>query len=77
MPHLSSPLPARPSSWTAARNGHGKRIKAVMDTAGVSQIDAFVATHYHEVSFARTSRQLFGSTLERNQVHKGAYCSAT
>lgn len=32
----------------SGKNGHGKRLKAVMDTAGVSQIDAFVATHYHE-----------------------------
>lgn len=30
------------------KNGHGKRLKAVMDTAGVSQIGTFVATHYHE-----------------------------
>jgi hypothetical protein len=32
----------------SGKNSHGKRIKAVMDTAGVSQSDAFVATHYHE-----------------------------
>ena len=30
------------------KNGHGGRIKAIMDTAGVSQIDVFVNTHYHE-----------------------------
>jgi len=30
------------------KNGHGDRIKAVMDTAGVTQIDVFVNTHYHE-----------------------------
>ncbi len=30
------------------KNGHGDRIEAVMDRAGVSAIDHFVATHYHE-----------------------------
>ena len=28
-------------------NGHGERIKAVMDEAGVTRIDFFVNTHYH------------------------------
>lgn len=28
-------------------NGHGSRIKTVMDDAGVSRIDFFVGTHYH------------------------------
>lgn len=32
----------------SGKNGHGSRIKAVMDQAGVSQIDFFVATHFHE-----------------------------
>src|SRR5688572_21510617 len=32
----------------SGKNSHGSRIKAVMDDAGVSQIDFFVATHYHE-----------------------------
>ena len=32
----------------SGKNGHGSRIKAVMDLAGVSQIDHFVNTHYHE-----------------------------
>ena len=32
----------------SGKNGHGSRIKAVMDQAGVSRIDHFVATHYHE-----------------------------
>jgi len=31
----------------SGRNGDGRRIKAVMDRAGVTQIDFFVATHYH------------------------------
>ena len=31
----------------AGKNGHGPRIKAVMQEAGVTQIDYFVATHYH------------------------------
>jgi beta-lactamase superfamily II metal-dependent hydrolase len=35
----------------SGKNGHGKRIKAVMDQAGVTQIDAFVASHYHEDHF--------------------------
>jgi beta-lactamase superfamily II metal-dependent hydrolase len=35
----------------AGKNKHGKRIKAVMDRAGVTQIDAFVASHYHEDHF--------------------------
>ncbi len=30
------------------KNRHGSRIKAVMRQAGVSTIDHFVATHYHE-----------------------------
>lgn len=32
----------------SGKNNHGSRIKAVMGQAGVSQIDFFVATHYHE-----------------------------
>ncbi len=32
----------------SGKNGHGSRIKAVMNQAGVTQIDFFVATHYHE-----------------------------
>lgn len=35
----------------SGKNGHGKRVKAVMDQAGVTQIDAFVASHYHEDHF--------------------------
>lgn len=31
----------------SGRNGDGPRVRAVMNTAGVTQIDAFVATHYH------------------------------
>lgn len=30
------------------KNGHGPRVKAVMDSAGVTTIDHFVCTHYHE-----------------------------
>ncbi len=32
----------------SGKNGHGDRLRAVMQTAGVTQIDHFVATHYHE-----------------------------
>lgn len=32
----------------SGKNGHGSRIKAVMDEAGVAGIDFFVCTHYHE-----------------------------
>lgn len=32
----------------SGKNGHGARIQAVMGIAGVTQIDHFVATHYHE-----------------------------
>lgn len=32
----------------SGKNGMGGRIKTVMDDANVSQIDHFVATHYHE-----------------------------
>jgi len=32
----------------SGKNNHGSRLKAVMDQAGVTQIDAFVCTHYHE-----------------------------
>jgi beta-lactamase superfamily II metal-dependent hydrolase len=32
----------------SGRNGHGPRIKAIMDQAGVTRIDHFVNTHYHE-----------------------------
>ncbi len=35
----------------AGKNGHGKRIQTVMDHAGVTRIDAFVASHYHEDHF--------------------------
>jgi glyoxylase-like metal-dependent hydrolase (beta-lactamase superfamily II) len=33
------------------KNGHGPRVKAAMDQAGVSQVDFFVCTHYHEDHF--------------------------
>ncbi|MCZ6690503.1 MAG: lamin tail domain-containing protein [Planctomycetota bacterium] len=32
----------------SGKNGHGSRLKAIMDQAGVTQIDFFVCTHYHE-----------------------------
>ena len=32
----------------SGKNGHGQRIRTVMQQAGVTQIDAFVASHYHE-----------------------------
>jgi competence protein ComEC len=32
----------------SGKNGHGPRLKAVMDAAGVAAIDYFVCTHYHE-----------------------------
>jgi beta-lactamase superfamily II metal-dependent hydrolase len=32
----------------SGKNGHGDRIKSAMDNAGVSAIDDFVLTHYHE-----------------------------
>ena len=32
----------------SGKNGHGQRLKGVMDEAGVTRIDFFVATHYHE-----------------------------
>lgn len=32
----------------SGKNGHGAKIQAVMNAAGVTQIDHFVATHYHE-----------------------------
>jgi beta-lactamase superfamily II metal-dependent hydrolase len=35
----------------SGKNGHGKRVKAVMDQARVTQIDTFVASHYHEDHF--------------------------
>ena len=31
--------------------GHGKRINAVMDQAGDTQVDAFLDSHYHEDHF--------------------------
>ncbi len=31
----------------SGKNGHGSRIKAVMDEASVTDIDFFVNTHYH------------------------------
>jgi competence protein ComEC len=32
----------------SGKNGHGSRIKAIMDLAKVSQIDHLITTHYHE-----------------------------
>lgn len=32
----------------SGKNGHGARVKAVMREAGVTRVDHFVATHYHE-----------------------------
>src|SRR6185295_7643986 len=32
----------------SGKNGMGSRIKAAMDRAGLTQIDFFVDTHYHE-----------------------------
>lgn len=35
----------------SGKNGHGQRLKDVMNQAGVTKIDAFVASHYHEDHF--------------------------
>jgi competence protein ComEC len=35
----------------SGKNGHGRRVRAAMTRAGVTRIDAFVATHYHEDHF--------------------------
>src|SRR5687767_3082026 len=35
----------------SGKNGHGDRIRKVMQQAGVNQIDAFIASHYHEDHF--------------------------
>lgn len=35
----------------SGKNGHGGRIEAIMDRAGVTQINYFVCTHYHEDHF--------------------------
>ena len=35
----------------SGKNGHGGRIKAIMDQAGVTQINYFICTHYHEDHF--------------------------
>jgi len=32
----------------SGKNGHGARVKRVMDQAGITRINHFVATHYHE-----------------------------
>lgn len=32
----------------SGKNGHGDRLMSAMNDAGVTQIDAFVCTHYHE-----------------------------
>src|SRR5687767_4348921 len=32
----------------SGKDGHGARIRAVLQQAGVTRIDHFVATHYHE-----------------------------
>lgn len=32
----------------SGKNGHGARIKKVMDKAGIARVDYFVCTHYHE-----------------------------
>jgi metallo-beta-lactamase superfamily protein len=37
--------------FDSGKNGHGSRIQAVMKQAGVSQIDLFVNSHYHEDHF--------------------------
>ena len=44
---LVSPL-GRTFLVDSGKNGQGDRLKATMDEAGVTQIDAFVCTHYHE-----------------------------
>jgi len=35
----------------SGNNGHGARIKAVMNDAGVTRINYFVCTHYHDESY--------------------------
>src|SRR5688572_21261445 len=35
----------------SGKNGHGQRVRNVMLQAGVTQIDAFVNSHYHEDHF--------------------------
>ena len=52
MDQADATLIVAPSGHTllvdSGKNTHGPRIQAVMQTAGVTQIDHFVATHYHE-----------------------------
>jgi len=52
-------------------NGKGRRIKAVMQNAGVSRIDHFVCTHYHDDHYAgidelvEDSEVAIGKTYDR------------
>ena len=55
----------------SGKNGHGSRIKAVMQQAGVARIDHFVDTHYHEDHYggiddlALDDEITIGSTYDR------------
>ena len=39
----------------SGKNGHGERLRSVMKQAGVTEIDAFVAPHYHEDTMAAST----------------------
>lgn len=55
----------------SGNNGHGKRIKKVMDQAGVTQIDAFIASHYHADHFGGIDDLVEDGTLVLEAFDRG------
>ncbi len=55
----------------SGKNGHGNRIRAVMQQAGVSRIDHFVATHYHEDHYGGIDELVDGGIVVARAFDRG------
>ncbi len=53
----------------SGKNGHGDRIKDVMDLAGITRIDHFVCTHYHEDHYGGIDDLVLDHSVVVGQVY--------
>jgi len=53
------------------KTGHGARIKSIMQKSGISQIDFFVNTHYHEDHFGGVPSLVNGGTTISSVYDRG------
>ncbi|HEV8598178.1 MAG TPA: lamin tail domain-containing protein [Gemmatimonadales bacterium] len=58
----------------AGKNGHGARLRAAMQAAGVTQIDFFVNTHYHEDHLGGIDDLVHASVTVAKAFDRGDKC---